>query len=120
MRKRLGVGVILASLAAVPAVAQFIPESTRFEIVAAPLLSQPKGDFAHNVGNTFGGGGGVLYHVDRPGFFSVGFDLSISDYGHEAKRVPISERVSDHPLKVTTTNSIVGLTFGPELALPKG
>jgi hypothetical protein len=120
VEKRLGLAVILASLASVPAVAQLIPESTRFDIVAAPILSQPKGDFARNIGNTFGGGGGVFYHVDRPGFLSVGFDLSVSEYGHETKQVPISERVSDHPLKVTTTNSIVALTFGPEFALPKG
>jgi hypothetical protein len=112
--------ILFLLLAAVPAAAQ-IPDSTRFTIAVAPALSQPKGEFRQNVGNGFGVEGAVLYHLDRPGFLSLRFDTSWVAYGHETRRVPLSETVGSRILvKVTTTNSITAFSFGPELALPRG
>src|SRR5262245_27986981 len=90
---------ILAFLTAGSVSAQVAPDATRFAVAAAPVLSQPKGDFRRNVGNGFGGGAGVQYYADRRGFFSLRFDVSAVAYGHEEKRVPTSERISDHALK---------------------
>jgi hypothetical protein len=113
---------IAVFLFAIDAAAQVSPESTRFTVVAAPILSQPGREFRSNVGSSFGGGAGVLYHLDRPGILSLRFDVSGVDYGRETKRrVPLSPTIGGRILvDVTTTNSITALSFVPELALPKG
>ena len=101
--------------------AQIAPESTRFTITGAPVLSLPAGEFRSNVGNGFGAVGAFLYHLDRPGIFSLRFDVSGVEYGREKKEVPISPTIGERVLvDVTTTNSIIGLSFGPELAVPRG
>src|SRR5262245_42118095 len=56
--------------------AQFASESTRFTIAAGPILTEPTGEFRKNLSNRVGGGGSVLYHVDRTGFFALRFDVS--------------------------------------------
>lgn len=101
--------------------AQISPDSTRFTITGAPVLFQPEGEFRNNVSRGFGADGGILYHLDRPGFVSLRFDFSGAEYGREKKREPISETVGGRILvDVTTTNSILTLGFGPELAWPHG
>lgn len=102
--------------------AQGLPnEWTRFTISGAPTLAQPKEDFSLNVGNGFGAGGALLYRLDRPGILHLRFDASFLEYGREKKRVPFSSTVGARVLvDEVTTNSIIGLSFGPELALPSG
>jgi hypothetical protein len=126
LRRRLMLALALSFLAAVQASAQ-VPdptvtsETTRFTIAAAPILSQPRAEFGQNVANGFGGGGALLYRLDRTGWLSLRFDASGLAYGHERKRVPFSETVGQRVLvDVTTTNWIASLGAGPELALPKG
>jgi hypothetical protein len=115
------VTIALVLATAIQAEAQISPDSTRFTITGAPILSQPQGEFSNNIGRGFGADGGVLYHLDRPGFLSLRFDFSGVEYGHEKKREPISETVGGRILvDVTTTNSILTLGFGPELAWPRG
>jgi hypothetical protein len=105
----------------VSASAQVAPAATRFTITAAPIFSQPRGEFRQNVSNSFGAAGAVLYHLDRPGFFSLRFDVSGVPYGHETKQLPLSASFAERVLfKVTTTNWMTALNFGPELALPRG
>src|SRR3989442_14304163 len=105
---------LLGLLAALRASAQVAPEATRFTITAAPILSQPKGEFGRNIGSGFGAGGALLYHLDRPGFVSLRFDVSAVEYGRETKRVPLSEYIGQRILvNLTTTNSITALGFGP-------
>src|SRR5206468_9624614 len=79
-----------------------------------------KGDFARNIGNGFGGGAGVLYHLDRAGLFSVRFEVSGVEYGHEKKDFPFSPQIARVQVDQVTTNSIIALSFGPEIALPRG
>ena len=101
--------------------AQTSVDSTRFTITGAPILLQPRGEFGTNIDRGWGADGGVLYHLDRQGFLSMRFDFSGVEYGHEKKREPISETVGGRILvDVTTTNSILTLGFGPELAWPRG
>src|SRR5690242_4695837 len=99
---------------AVPAGAQVAPPSTRFTISGSPVLSQPKGDFAQNIGNGIGGGGGVLYHLDRSGWFNVRFDMSGVEYGHEKRDFPFSPQIARVHVDQVTSNSIIALSFGPE------
>jgi len=113
--------VVLVLVTVIPARAQITPESTRFTITGAPIMSQPRGEFGNNIGNGFGADAGLLYHLDRPGMLSLRFDFSGVQYGHEKKQEPISETVGQRILvDVTTNNSILMLSFGPELAWPRG
>lgn len=120
------IALLVLILAVVPAAAQApVPSATlqptRFTVAAAPLLFQPKGEFRSNVGDGFGGGGALLYHLDRSGILSLRFDASGLAYGHETKRVPFSRKIGERiHAKVTTTNSIAAFSFGPELAMPRG
>jgi len=94
---------------------------TRFTITGAPILSKPRGEFARNIGDAFGGFGGVLYHVDRTGIASLRFDISGVPYGEEKKRVPISPTIGERVLvDLTTSNWIAAFSLGPELAVPRG
>lgn len=118
---RSGLLVILVALIADSAMAQVAPESTRFTVTGAPILTEPTGPLRQNIGNSFGVEGAVLYHVDRPGYFSLRFDISGVEYGHVTRRVPISETIGQRVLlDLKTANSITALSFGPEFALPRG
>jgi opacity protein-like surface antigen len=123
MKKGRGLGIIAVwiFINALATNAQTAWEPSRFSIGGAPLLSEPRGEFRQNIGSNFGGIGGVVYHIDRPGFFGVRFDVSGIRYGYEKRRVPISESITRRVLvDVVTTNSITALSLGPELALPRG
>ena len=94
---------------------------TPFAAGVSFLVSQPKEEFRRNVGNGIGIGGTLNYYLDRAGWVSLRFDPSFLIYGRERKRVPFSRTVGGRiQVDVTTTNQILGLSFGPELAIPKG
>ena len=100
---------------------QDLSEPTRFGVGVAFLVSEPKEGFNNNVGLGFGIGGGLQYHVDRTGWFSVRFDTSWLRYGHETKRVPFSQTVGGRILvDVSTENSILALGIGPGFSVPFG
>jgi hypothetical protein len=113
--------IVLALAGPLRAFGQFAPESTRFSIGGGPIFNEPTGQFRQNVSNAVGGGVGFLYHVDRTGFFGLRFDVSGVSYGSETRKVPISRPITDRILlDETTSNSITTISFGPELAWPKG
>jgi hypothetical protein len=116
--------LLIVFVLAIPGIAHAqtgFTDTTRFTITGAPSLSSPRGEFRQNVGRTFGGGGGVLYRLDRTGWLSVRFDVAGLAYGHEKKRVPFSETIGSRVLVDSrTTNWITSLAVGPELALPRG
>jgi hypothetical protein len=117
------IGILVLSIFTITANAQVSnpSQSTRFTVGIAPMLSQPRNEFRSNIGNGFGGAGSILYRLDRQGIFSLRFDPSWVEYGHEKKRVPLSETVGGKILlDVKTTNSIASFSFGPEVALPRG
>jgi hypothetical protein len=114
--------VLLLSFPAVPEVAAQAPEpSTRFTAGAGFMLSEPKEQFGNNVSNGFGGAGTLLYRLDREGWISARFDGGYAGYGRETRTVPFSETVGARILvDVRTTNSISGISIGPEFAVPRG
>ena len=94
---------------------------TRFTVGGSFIVSQPKEEFGQNVGNGYGADATVMYHLLRSGFLNLRFDLSGVEYDHEKNRVPLSPTIGGRIIvDVRTTNSIVGLSWGPEFAIPTG
>ena len=93
---------------------------TRFSVGVSAMLSDPRGDFGHNIGNGFGADGNFVYHIDRAGWLGLRFDGSGFSYGRERKQAPYSQTLGRVRADVTTTNFLGGISIGPELALPKG
>lgn len=115
--------LLVSTFTTAAAAAQSSDDSTRtrFTVGGSFAISEPKEEFRLNVGNGYGGGGSVMYHILRSGLLSLRFDGSGVVYGKETKRVPFSETVGARVLvDVTTTNWIADLSMGPELALPSG
>jgi len=116
--RRCSVLVLLPLAMAATAAAQ-IP--TRFTVGGSFIVSEPKEEFRQNVGNGYGGQGTVMYHLLRSGLVNLRFDLSGVEYDHEKKRVPLSPTIGGRILvDVTTRNSIIALSWGPEFAVPTG
>jgi len=103
---------------ATPAAGQNFDLLSRFTVGGGFAMSQPKEEFGENVGNGYGAQGGVLFHLVRSGLINLRFDASGVVYDREEKFVPAS--TSRVIFEVTTTNSIVTLTLGPEIAKPDG
>lgn len=94
---------------------------TRFTVGGSFIVSEPKEEFSQNVGNGYGGGGTVFYHLLRSGIVNLRMDISGVQYGNEKKRVPFSETVGGRVLvDVTTSNWIANLSWGGEAAAPSG
>jgi hypothetical protein len=94
---------------------------SRFSIGGSFAVSQPKEEFRQNVGNGYGAQGTVLFHLVRSGLVNLRMDISGVTYDREKFRVPFSETVGGRVLvDVTTTNSIIAFTWGPEFAVPHG
>ena len=106
---------------AAPAAAQVPDFRSRFTMGGTFVVSQPKEEFSHNIGNGYGAQGGVMFHLVRSGLVNLRFDASGVIYDKEKQTVPFSETVGNRILvDVTTTNSIVTLDVGPEVAVPTG
>ena len=103
---------------AVPAAAQSFDVLSRFTIGGAFVVSEPRGEFSHNVGTGYGAQGGVMFHLVRSGLVNLRFDVAGVVYDKEEKLVPAS--TSRIIFEVKTTNSIATLTAGPEVAKPTG
>jgi hypothetical protein len=115
--------ILLSMFASATASAQIFPgpSETRFTVGGSFIVSQPKEGFSQAIGNGYGGGGGVIYNLTRSGLLAVRFDVSGVQYGHETKTVPLSETIGSRILvDVNTSNSIIAITWGPELAKPTG
>lgn len=94
---------------------------TRFNIGGGFMMSQPKEDFGQNIGNGYGGSGGLIYNLTSSGLLGLRFDFSQVRYGHEKTQVPISETIGSRILvDVNTGNTITAFTLAPELAKPTG
>lgn len=92
---------------------------SRFTIGGGLLVSQPKGDFANNVDNGFGGDLYGLFRIDQPGMLSLRADVGGLQYGSET--IPagfvFGGRVG---FEVQTTNSIFWAAIGPQVMVPVG
>lgn len=96
-----------------------IEKPSRYTIGGSFLVSQPKGEFADNIGNGYGGNGHGLIRLDRAGVLSLRADVGGAQYGSET--LPggyiYGGRVG---VEVVTTNSILWAAFGPQVTFPVG
>ena len=117
---RTGVFVCLIAGLAISAAAQDTFQ-TRFTVGGSFIVSQPREEFSLNVGNGYGANATVIYNLLRSGLLSARVDFSGAQYDSETKTVPISPTIGGRILvDVTTRNSILALTWGPEVAVPNG
>jgi len=96
-----------------------IEKPSRFTIGGGFVVSQPKGEFAENIGNGYGVDAYGLFRLDPAGALSLRADLGGSQYGSETLNAGYiyGGRVG---VQVETTNSILWGAFGPQLTLPVG
>src|SRR4051812_23046742 len=87
----------------------------------AVIQSRPQGQFGENVGLGYGGSAAYLFALDHRGIVSLRADAGFLQYGNESKRVPLSPTIGGRiEVKLSTSNYIVPVMFGPQVTWPKG
>jgi opacity protein-like surface antigen len=85
------------------------------------IQSRPVGDFQKNIGLGYGANLTYLFRLDREGFLSLRGDAGIAVYGGEHFYAPLSPTVGGRiQVKVSTTNNVIPLSFGPQISWPYG
>lgn len=127
MRRAAVFAFLLAPFAAGSAAAQIFnaePRATAarsgWGLDVAVQVAQPVHDFADNINNAFGIGSTVRHHFSwfRP--LGVRGDFALMNYGNERQRVPLSSSLNRVTVEMNTSNNILLLGGGPELAVMAG
>jgi opacity protein-like surface antigen len=85
------------------------------------MQSRPQGAFGRNVGIGYGVNGAYLFRLDEAGIWSIRADAGILNYGNESRQTALSDAVGGRvQVDVKTSNYIVPLFVGPQLAWPNG
>jgi hypothetical protein len=86
----------------------------------AVQVAHPVHEFADNVNSAFGVGASVRHHFSwfRP--LGLRGDLAMLNYGNERQRVPLSGSVNRVFVEMNTSNNILFVGGGPELAVRRG
>ena len=85
------------------------------------VQSRPMGAFSKNIGFGYGGSGTYVFRLDDTGAFSLRADAGFLGYGYESFRAPLSPTIGGRiEVKVSTTNYLVPLSIGPQIAWPRG
>lgn len=83
--------------------------------------TRPQGALARNIGFGYGISGTYLFRLDHDGVLSIRGDVAGVQYGNEWKQTPFSETVGGRvQVNVRTTNYIIPMSVGPQLAWPSG
>ncbi|HYC51319.1 MAG TPA: hypothetical protein VEB19_09455 [Gemmatimonadaceae bacterium] len=82
--------------------------------------AQPVHGFASNVERAWGIGSSLHHHFAAVPFLGLRGDFSYLNYGNERQRVPLSSTVNRVFVEMNTSNNIVFVGGGPELAVPQG
>jgi hypothetical protein len=84
-------------------------------------FAQPVGEFAEHVNGAGGGSAFVVLGLDRAGVFGLRMDGGFLIYGHERKRVPLSNTIGGRiQVDLTTDNNIALFGIGPQITAPSG
>jgi hypothetical protein len=86
----------------------------------AGQFAQPTGAFRTQVSRAWGVGGSVRHHFRWLAPLGLRGDFTYLNYGNENQRVPLSPTVNRVLVDMNTTNNIVVVSGGPELALTSG
>lgn len=123
-----GLTVILATSAAAQgsntnegfnqSVSDFVRRSS---LSIAVSQTRPQGALGRNIGLGYGVSGAYMLRLDRGGALSIRADVAGIEYGNEWKHTPFSETVGGRvQVNVRTTNYIIPMSVGPQLAWPSG
>lgn len=83
--------------------------------------SRPQGELARNIGFGYGVSGAYLYRLDSDGIWSLRAEVAAVAYGNDVTRSAFSETVGGRvQVDTRTTNYIVPVLVGPQLAWPSG
>ena len=93
---------------------------SRFSFGGDVVLSQPKSEFANNVGNGYGFDLTGLFRVDPKGFLNLRADLGGVQYGRETQRIPFQPITGRIRLDLETDNRIGFASIGTQLQIPDG
>ena len=93
---------------------------SRFGFGGDIVLSQPKGEFASNVGNGYGFDLTGIFRIDPKGWLNIRADGGGMQYGREIKRVPFNPITGRVDLEVETDNRIAFGSIGTQLQIPDG
>ena len=126
MRRSALIAVALAVAATDAAMAQVFvtersaPARSGWGLDIAFQVAQPVHEFADNVSNAFGVGSSLRHHFSwfRP--LGLRGDVAIMNYGNERQRVPLSSAVNRVTVEMNTSNNILLVGGGPELAVMRG
>jgi hypothetical protein len=104
--------------------AQTIPSSAyrqpRFVVGGHVVMSQPKGEFASNVGKGYGFDLNGMLRLDYRGFLNLRADFGGVQYGRERKDASFFGITGRVTLDLETTNNIAWGAIGPQLMVPDG
>ncbi len=93
----------------------------RSSVNVSLMQNRPQGDFGRNVGFGYGADAAYLFRLDDDGFWSLRANVGVVNYGNESSRTPFSETVGGRvTVDVRTSNYIVPMSVGPQLAWPTG
>jgi hypothetical protein len=113
--------VILATSAGAQASSSLNEFARRSSLSIAFDQTRPQGELGRNIGFGYGISGAYLFSLDPAGVLSIRADVAGVQYGNEWKHVPFSETVGGRvQVNVRTTNYIIPMSVGPQLALPVG
>lgn len=97
-----------------------VSRPSRFTVGGDGVLSQPKGEFAANVGHGFGFNLNGLFKLDYKGYLSLRADAGGLQYGRERKDVSFFGITGRVDLQLETTNSIAWGSIGSQIMIPDG
>src|ERR1700704_6189238 len=104
--------------------AQMLPSSksgpSRFTIGGNGALSQPKGEFASNVGRGYGFDLNGMFKVDYRGYLNLRGDVGGVQYGKERLDASFFSTFGRVALDMETTNNIAWGAIGPQIMVPDG
>jgi hypothetical protein len=85
------------------------------------VQSRPTGAFSKNIGFGYGASGTYVFRLDNTGVFGLRAEGGILGYGDESFHAALSPTIGGRiQVKVSTTNYIVPLSIGPQIAWPHG
>jgi hypothetical protein len=93
---------------------------SRFSFGGDGVMSQPKGEFASNVGRGWGFNLNGMYRIDYKGYLNLRADFGTVQYARERKDASFFGITGRVNLDLETTNNIAWGAIGPQIMIPDG
>jgi hypothetical protein len=109
-----------ASVAEAQIILNSAPGPSRFSLGGDGVMSQPKGEFASNVGKGWGFNLNGMYRIDYKGYLNLRADFGTVQYAKERKDASFFGITGRVNLNLETTNNIAWGAIGPQIMIPDG